>query len=331
MIQKAEKLSLYLALLALGSLLTFATYGDRDDEGQKEDLKKNYSIYSLPIPEKLDFAGEAVPISQPAVREAFDRELLVNTYWQSQTVLFIKRSARYFPTIERILKENGIPEDFKYLPLIESGFMPVVSPAGAVGFWQIMEGTGKEYGLEIDREVDERYHLEKASHVACAYLKEAYEEFGSWTLAAASYNVGISGLKKQLDRQRESSYYALNLNPETARYLFRLLAVKEILQDPEAYGFHVRAKDRYQPLETRKVKVDSSISHLSHLNKKFGINYRILKYHNPWLRMEYLPNSQSKVYEFKIPVQGEKANYDAPLEAEKEAVEEAENEAIKQP
>ncbi len=297
----AEKITLYLALIGISSLLTFATYGDRDDQGQKDDLKKNYSIYSLPIPEHLDFAGEKVPIDQAEVREAFDRELLVNTYWQSQTVLFIKRSARYFPVIEKILKENGIPEDFKYLPLIESGFMPVVSPAGAVGFWQIMEGTGKQYGLEIDREVDERYHLEKATRVACAYLKEAYAEFGSWTLAAASYNVGIAGLKKQLERQRETSYYALNLNLETARYVFRLLAVKEILQDPESYGFHVRAKDRYLPLETFTVKVDSSITHVSYLNQKYGINYRILKYHNPWLRMENLPNAQGKTYEFVIP------------------------------
>lgn len=301
--QQAEKVTLYLALIGLSSLLTFASYGDRDDTGQKEDLKNNYSIYSLPIPEKLDFAGESVPIKEAQVLESFDRELLVNTYWQSQTVLFIKRSARHFPVIEKILKEEGIPEDFKYLPLIESGFMPVVSPAGAVGFWQIMKATGEQYGLEIGREVDERYHLEKATRVACAYLKEAYAEFGSWTLAAASYNVGISGLKKQLERQRESSYYALNLNTETARYIYRLLAVKEILSDPEGYGFHVRTKDRYLPLETFKVKIDSSLSHVSHLNKKYGINYRILKYHNPWLRMEYLPNPNNKVYEFVIPKQ----------------------------
>lgn len=300
-----ERILLLLCLIGISSILTFATYGERDDEGQKKDLKDNYSIYSLPIPENLDFAGEAVPIKDPQVLESFDRELLVNTYWQSQTVLFLKRSARYFPTIERILKENGIPEDFKYLPLIESGFMPVVSPAGAVGFWQIMEKTGKQYGLEIDREVDERYHLEKATQVACTYLKEAYAEFGSWTLAAASYNLGMAGLKKQMARQKEDSYYALNLNPETARYVFRLLAVKEIMEDPEGYGFHVRAKDRYQPLETFRVKVDTSITHVSYLNRKYGINYRILKYHNPWLRMEYLPNSQAKVYEFIIPKQGD--------------------------
>ncbi len=297
----AEKISLYLALIAMGSLLTFAKPGDSDDTGQKETFKDNYSIYSLPIPENLAFAGEHVPIGDPQVREAFDRELLVNTYWQSQTLLFIKRSARHFPMIEKVLKENGIPEDFKYLPLIESGLQPIVSPAGAVGFWQIMESTGKQYGLEINREVDERYHVEKATRVACAYLKEAYEEFGSWTLAAASYNMGITGLKKQMERQRENSYYALNLNPETARYVYRLLAVKEILDDPEQYGFHVRAKDRYPEIETFTVEVDSSLSHVAHLNRKYGINYRILKYHNPWLRMEYLPNSNGKVYELIIP------------------------------
>ncbi|QNR24627.1 lytic transglycosylase domain-containing protein [Croceimicrobium hydrocarbonivorans] len=298
---RVEQISMALGLIGISTLLIFARYGERDDVGQKEDFKDNYSIYSLPIPEHLDFAGEAVPLDDPQVVEAFDRELLVNTYWQSQTLLFIKRSARHFPTIEKILKENGVPLDFKYLPLVESGLTPIVSPAGAVGFWQIMESTGKQYGLEIDREVDERYHVEKATRVACAYLKEAYAEFGSWTLAAASYNMGISGLKKQMERQRENSYYALNLNPETARYVYRLLAVKEILEAPDQYGFHVRAKDRYLPQETFTVKVDSSISHVAYLNEKYGINYRILKYYNPWLRMENLPNPQSKVYEFVIP------------------------------
>lgn len=299
----AEKISLYLAVIALASFFVFAKQGDSDDTGQKEDFKDNYSIYSLPLPEKLAFAGEEVPLSDPQVRESFDRELLVNTYWQSQTLLFIKRSTRHFPLIEEVLRENGIPEDFKYLPLIESGLQPIVSPAGAVGFWQIMESTGKQYGLEISPEVDERYHIEKATRVACAYLKGAYAEFGSWTLAAASYNMGISGLKKQMERQREDSYYALNLNAETARYVYRLLAVKEILEAPEQYGFHVRAKDRYPEIETFTVKVDSSLSHVSYLNAKYGINYRILKYHNPWLRMEYLPNESGKVYEFSIPKQ----------------------------
>jgi len=299
----AEKITLYLAVIGLGSMLTFAKYGEPDDQGQKEVIKDKYSIYSLPIPENLDFAGEAVPMQDPQVREAFDRELLVNTYWQSQTLLFIKRSARHFPMIEKVLKENGIPEDFKYLPLIESGLQPIVSPAGAVGYWQIMKKTGQQYGLEIDREVDERYHVEKATQVACDYLNEAYAEFGSWTLAAASYNMGMAGLKKQMERQRENSYYSLNLNPETARYVYRLLAVKEILESSEQYGFHVRAKDRYPQIETFTVKVDSSLSHVSHLNKKYGISYRILKYHNPWLRMETLPNPEGKVYEIIIPKQ----------------------------
>jgi membrane-bound lytic murein transglycosylase D len=308
-----EKITLGLALMIIASLLTFATVSDADDMVQKEEFKDNYSIYSLPIPQHLDFAGETVPLKDPQVLESYDRELLVNTYWQSQTVLFIKRTARYFPIIEPILKANGIPEDFKYLPLIESGFMPVVSPAGAVGFWQIMKNTGKQYGLEINSNVDERYHIEKATQVACTYLKEAYGVFGSWTLAAASYNMGISGLKKQLARQKGSTYYDLTLNSETSRYVYRLLAVKEIMDDPESFGFHVREKDRYQPIETFNVKIDSTVQHVNAINSKYGINYRVLKFHNPWLRTETLPNAQQKVYEIKIPKSSDNT-MDQPIE-----------------
>lgn len=291
-----------LAGITIASVLTFATKNETEDGDQKQKFKDNYTIYSLPLPDEVSFAGEVIPLSDPQVRENYDRELLVNTYWQSQTVLFIKRSARYFPTIEQILKEEGVPEDFKYLPLIESGLSHVVSPAGAVGFWQIMEGTAEDYGLEVNKAVDERYHLEKATRVACTYLKEAYAEFGTWTLAAASYNMGMNGLRKQLERQRGSSYFDLNLNSETMRYVYRLVAIKEILSDPQTFGFQVREKDRYQPIPTLKVKVDTALTHVDYLNQKFGINYRILKFHNPWLRMEYLPAREGKTYEIEVPL-----------------------------
>lgn len=288
--------------IGLASVLTFATENETEDGVQKQKFNDSYTIYSLPIPAEVKFADETIPLDDPQVRESFDRELLVNTYWQSQTVLFIKRSARYFPMIERILKEEGIPEDFKYLALIESGLTNVVSPAGAVGFWQIMKGTAQDYGLEVSKAVDERYHFEKSTRAACVYLKEAYAEFGSWTLAAASYNMGMNGLRKQMDRQRGDSYFDLNLNAETARYVYRILAIKEILSNPKSFGFQVREKDRYQPIPTVKLKVDTAISHVDFLNKQYGINYRILKFHNPWLRMEYLPAKAGKTYEIEIPI-----------------------------
>lgn len=296
------------ALVLIAAVAKFLSYSvepsDTDDISFYSNFNRDYAIYAVPHPEELSFAGEVVPIDDPEVYQRFDRELLVNTYWQSQTVLFLKRSAQYFPVIEPILKEYQIPDDFKYLPLIESGFTNVVSPAGAVGFWQIMEGTGKDYGLEITNEVDERYHVEKATRVACAYLQEAYEELGSWTLAAASYNMGISGVKKQLERQNADNFYDLTLNLETGRYLYRLMAVKQILEKPMRYGFHVREKDRYQPIPTRTVAVDSAVEDFGAFAKQLGINYRILKFHNPWLRYEYLPNPGGKTYQIAIPKAG---------------------------
>lgn len=291
-------------LVGITRFLSFYTYPETDDKAYYASFNKEYAIFSAPLPSGLEFAGEKVPFKDPQIIENYDRELLVNTYWQSQTVLFLKRTSRYFPVIEPILKEYGIPDDFKYIPLIESGFTNVVSPAGAVGFWQIMEGTGKQYGLEINKEVDERYHVEKSTHVAARYLKEAYKELGTWTLAAASYNMGVGGVKKQLERQGADNFYDLILNPETARYLYRIMAVKEIMQNPTKFGFHVREKDKYQPIPTYAIEVDTAIEHFSKLTEKYGINYRILKYHNPWLRYEYLPNPNGKVYKIDIPKEG---------------------------
>ena len=292
-------------LLLGSSLLTFFTYSDLGDEEYYAKFQNDYGIYSLKIPGQFTLFGEAVPMQDPQIKERFDREMLVNTYWQSNTLLFLKRSAKYFPVIEPILRKNGIPNDFKYLPLIESGLMNVISPAGAVGRWQIMEGTGRELGLEIDREVDERYHLVKSTRAACQYLKEAYEKLGSWTLAAAAYNAGMDGIKRQLERQNTDNYYGLNLNTETARYLFRIMAVKKILSNPREHGFHLRQQDTYERPKTFTVTVDSTVTHFKYLIDKYGINYRILKYHNPWLRMEHLPNPSGKKYKIKIPKKGQ--------------------------
>ncbi len=272
-----------------------------NDPAYQKLFNENYKIFSLPLPPKVNFAGERVPTELMDVREKFDRELLVNTYWQSQTLLFHKRCNKYFPVIEPILKKYGIPNEFKYLAVIESGLDNVVSPAGAAGFWQLLKATGKEYGLEVTDEVDERYHLEKATEAACKYLREAYGTFGSWTLAAASYNMGMNGLARQLKRQKVDNYYDLLLNSETARYVFRILAVKEILTNSSKYGFVLRKQDLYQPTRTKELTVTSTIDNLPDFAKQHGTNYKILKYLNPWLRDTVLPNKSGKPYTLLLP------------------------------
>lgn len=282
----------------------------------QKHFNTNYKIYALTLPEKLDFAGEAVPMHLLDVREKLDRELLINTYWQSQSMLFQKRANKYFPIIEPILAKHGVPDDFKYLSLIESGLQNVVSPAGATGFWQIMEGTGRDYGLEIADEIDERYHLEKSTEVACRYLKDAYEKYGSWTMAAASYNLGMNGLSRQIERQRATNYYDMLLVEETGRYVYRILATKEILSNPRKYGFHFREKDLYPTVETYTVVVDSSVIDFAEFAFDHNINYKILKNFNPWLRDTYLKNTQGKRYKIQLPVNNGEAGI-APVEDEK--------------
>ncbi|MGB5981171.1 MAG: lytic transglycosylase domain-containing protein [Nonlabens sp.] len=264
----------------------------------------DYNVYSYKIPSDLDFAGEKVPLENPDILERADREFLVNTYWQSNGILLIKRSEKFFPIIEPILEEEGIPEDFKYLAVIESGLQNVVSPAGARGFWQIMKNTGKELGLEVNDNVDERYHLEKATRAACQYLKESKERLGSWTLAAAAYNAGNAGVSKQLDRQQVADYYDLLLGEETGRYMFRIIAIKEILSNPESFGFNVEDEHKYQHIPTKPEVVDYEIDDLAAFAKARNINYKILKIHNPWLREVQLNNKSHKRYEIDIPVTG---------------------------
>lgn len=267
-------------------------------------LVQDYNVYALEIPKQMSFAGEPVPLSNPDIRERLDRELLVNTYWQSNGLLLLKRAHKYFPIIEPILKKNGIPEDFKYLAVAESGLEQVVSPAGATGFWQFMEATGKAFGLEINENIDERYHIEKATKAACKYLKKAKERLGSWTLAAASYNAGMYGIEHQLERQDASNYYDLLLGSQTSRYVFRILALKEILSHPHAYGFNFQEEDLYTLVPTKKVEVDTSVADFPRFARHFDINYKILKIHNPWLREDHLNNEEEKNYLIKIPKEG---------------------------
>ena len=261
----------------------------------------NYAVYAIPMPQNITLAGEKIPTSDPDVYERLDRELHVNTYWQSNTLLTFKLANEYFPIIEPILEKHGVPDDFKYLAVIESGLRNVVSPAGAAGFWQFMKATGKEFGLEINGEVDERYHLEKATEAACIYLISAKEKFGTWTLAAASYNMGMAGLDKQLNRQKANSYYDLLLNLETSRYVLRIIALKQIMENPKLYGFNFTDSDLYNLEKTKVLSVDSTVSNFADFAKLNHISYKTLKYHNPWLRQNYLKNVAHKTYEIRVP------------------------------
>ena len=261
----------------------------------------NYNVCALSIPENINFCGESVPLNDFDVMERFDRELLVNTYWQSNGFLFFKRAHKYFPIIEPILELHGVPNDFKYLALIESGLRNISSPAGAKGFWQFMRSTAKEYNLEVNSNVDERSNLILSTKAACNYLLKAKKRFGSWTLAAASYNAGGGRISNELKRQSVTSYYDLLLGEETSRYLFRILAVKEIFENPAKYGFNFTNSNLYNYPDVYSIEVDSEITDLVKFASKFKINYKQLKIHNPWLKETHLNNKSRKKYVIEIP------------------------------
>lgn len=298
------KIGLGIGIAAICALSINAVQDAPTDENFEKKLVNDYNVYALPLPENMDFAGEAVPLNNPDIRERMDRELLVNVYWQSNGLLLFKRANKYFPQIEPLLKKYGLPDDFKYLAVAESGLEYKSSPAGASGIWHFMKGTGTEYGLEINDYVDERYDLEKATRVAAEYLKSAKNKFGSWTMAAAAYNAGVGGMNKQINRQKETSYYDLLLNDETSRYVFRILALKEMMNNPQKYGFNFREKDLYTNIPTYKVKVNTPVEDWAEWVKPYGINYKILKIHNPWLRDTFLKNSSGKEYFIEIPEKG---------------------------
>ena len=270
----------------------------------EQQSSQTLRVEALDIPNVMTFAGERVPLQDTDVRERLDREIHVNTYWHSNMLLMIKKANRFFSEIEPLLKKYNLPDDFKYLAVAESGLDNVTSHAGASGFWQFMKATGKEYGLEINNYVDERYNLELATEVAAQYLINSKELFGSWTNAAAAYNAGNAGITKQMKRQDATDYYSLLLNSETGRYVFRILAFKEILSNPEKYGFYVDQQDLYQAIPTKTIIIDTPVEDFAKFAKQQGINYKILKIHNPWLRDTYLKNASGKAYSIKIPIAG---------------------------
>jgi len=284
-------------LVVVGGVFVYAT----SDRLSKLHWHEGTAMY---FPPTVDFAGEKAPLNIYDVRERFDRELLVNANLHSSTILIMKRANRAFPIIEPILAKYNVPDDFKYLAVIESALTNAVSPSGAKGFWQFLPDTAREKGLEVNDIVDERYHLEKSTEAACKYLLSAKEKFGSWTLAAASYNGGMNGVGKKIDEQMVGNYYDLLLTDETSRYVFRILALKEIMKNPNQYGFDISKQDLYENLPTKKVEIDSSITDLAQFAKTQGVNYKILKLHNPWLRDKKLENKNKKKYVLEIPTAG---------------------------
>ncbi|MCU0357474.1 MAG: lytic transglycosylase domain-containing protein [Cyclobacteriaceae bacterium] len=260
-----------------------------------------FPAISYDLPANLSFAGEPVPVEIPDVLERLDRELQINIYLHSNTIFLMKRANRWLPQMQEILRKHNIPDDFKYLPLIESGLLNDTSPKEAVGYWQILKTSGRELGLEIENDVDERYDPLKATEAACKYLSKAYQKLGNWTLVAASYNRGIAGISRALENQQVDSYYDLHLVEETARYVFRIIAIKEIIENPARYGFQVNPRHLYQQEALRYVEVKDNIPDLIRFSKQQGVNYKLLKRHNPWLRDDKLTVKRGKVYRIALP------------------------------
>jgi membrane-bound lytic murein transglycosylase D len=292
-----KKISLIVSVIIVSGALMYAT-------SYEPKPKMETAVSKRYMPDSIDFAGERTPLQISDVKERFERELLVNANLDATTLLVIKRANRAFPVIEPILKKYGVPDDFKYLAVIESNLVNAVSPAGARGVWQFMPETARETGMEVNEIVDERYHLEKSTEAACKYLLNAKFRFGNWTLAAASYNGGMTGVNKQIEMQKVTDYYDLLLNDETSRYVFRILALKEIMKNPDKYGFILAPEELYTILPSKKVMVDTTITDLATFAKSQGINYKILKIHNPWLRDKKLLNTSRKMYQIEIPLSG---------------------------
>lgn len=290
-----------LTLIMVGFLaLNSFTTAEEEESILEKLLSLPQQIHAIPHQDRVVFAGETIPMNVDT-RERLDRELTVNSYYHSSTLLNLKLAAKYFPILEPILREQGVPDDFKYLAVAESGLRNAVSPAGARGLWQIMRGTAKDLGLEVNKEVDERYHVEKATVAACKYIKRLHKRFGSWTLASAAYNMGPTNLSKALKQQKTNSYFDLNINQETSRYVFRLAALKQIMERPSDFGFHIQESEKYESLDnTYQVEVNKSISNWADFAGDHGISYKILKYYNPWLRDSKL-TVKNNTYLVKIP------------------------------
>ena len=275
-----------------------------NDEQNERDFHNAYKIYNVPIPDKLDFSGEEVPMEYGFVHENLEREIIINSYWASATLVIIKRANRYLPIMQPVFKKYGVHEDLGYIAMIESQLSNVISPAAAVGFWQFTRAAAIENGLEVTDEVDERYNILQATEAACRYMKTSYARLGSWTLAAAAYNAGRTRIVNAISDQNEHNFYHLYLNDETSRYVYRILALKIIMQDPQRFGFNLRNKDLYAPIPTDQITVNSSIPDLNEFAKRNGVSYKTLKDFNLWLRQPKLINKNRNSYTILIPKTG---------------------------
>lgn len=292
-------------MLLIGGIILVGSSNSTDNENLK-GLTSHATTITLDPPNDLNFAGEIVPLHDFDVQERLDKELIRYIYYHSATIMNIKRAARWRPEMTKILRANNVPEDFFYLCVAESHLTNATSPAGAKGFWQFMKGTADLYGLEVSKQVDERYHPIKATQAACDYLNDAHRKFKNWTLVAASYNMGMGGLQKQLNKQKVSNYYDLYLNRETAAYVFRILAIKTVLDNPEAYGFQIRKEQLYSPLRYKTVTVDSTIDDLVAFAQEHGTTYKMLKVLNPWILGDKLTvgvdrEGKKKSYKIQVP------------------------------
>jgi membrane-bound lytic murein transglycosylase D len=289
-------------LLNLNVQAQGSRYKSDAEEQQPAKSASNITRITAPkLPTNYTLFEEKVPLELFDIKDRFDRELIVNTYMQGSTIQIIKQMKRWFPLIEQRLKENGIPDDFKYLAVAESALMPAKSGVGASGFWQFMKGTGPSYGLEINEYVDERYHVLKSTDAACAYLKDAYAKFNNWTAAAASYNCGMGGYNGAASSQGSYNFYNLWLPDETMRYIFRIMALKYILDNPERSGYSLGTADTYLPYKTQTINVNYTINSLVQFAMDNGTNYKSIKVLNPWLRDKSLPNKSGKNYQILIP------------------------------
>ena len=301
--KKLSIAAIVLSVLAIvGEILICASSREDSEEVLQRAISNNYRIYSPILPDTMSFAGEKVPLSTYYVHEGLDLEVITNMYRHSSTMLYFKRANRYFPIIEPILKKNGIPSDFKYLCVIESGLTNATSPAKAQGFWQFIPSTGANYGLTVNDEIDMRNNLTASTEAACKYIRSLYNKFHSWTAAAAAYNCGENGLARRISKQSTDNYYDLWLNSETRRYVYRILAMKLIMQNPQKYGFHLRQCDLYPPIPTRAATLSGQNVDLYEFARSNGTSYKMLRMLNPWIQTDVLKNKSNQKYMVQLPI-----------------------------